>query len=168
MTSTATFSDPRGSALLADRILCVIPCASERWVTLKNYDLVVQRDRLVSSRGPRIRDVYADAELDRFVYGEAGDFAETQERMLEHGRQRAAALADTSDAEILARDASNKVIPIGSIRSATVRRRLRVLRLRCELYSGEIVQWLWLQRQGAPDEVLPALRDVLGHRLSAP
>jgi hypothetical protein len=166
MATIATHLTPVGLAGTAVRPLCVIPCASQRLLTLKNFDLVIERDRLVSSRGPRMRELYADAELDRLVYGPAAGVAETQERMLARGHARAAVLAGMSDADVLGTDPGNRVVRVCAIRCATARRRLRIWTLRCELHDGTVMRWHWLARQGPPEQVLPALERALGDRLT--
>jgi hypothetical protein len=133
---TGAPDEPLGPPLLT------IYNTARRWLTLKNYDLVLYEHAMLIVLGLTVGNVGREKQRRREVRkaGARGVGAQVPAGNAE----RSAKIAVTPFTTILAADRGNRLVHLEEIASAVLTRRLGVCKLRLHLTDGTQLKFIWL------------------------
>jgi hypothetical protein len=148
--------------------LLTIYNTAQRWLTLKNYDLVLYEQAVLIALGLNLRNLGREKRRRREVRraGARGLGAQVPAGNAE----RSAEIAATPVPAILASDPGDQLVRLGEIEAAVLSRRLGHCKLRLNLSGNTRLQFLWLNssRMNADyADVTTTLSHLLSERFRA-
>ena len=154
-------NDPLGPPLLT------IYNTAGRWLTLKNYDLLVYENALLIVLGLTARNL--GREMRRRRETRKARFRRPLSHVPAGNAERSANIAATPVPAILAADHGNRLVPLDEIESAVLSRRLGTCKLELRLQDETRPRFIWLNLSvnANYDHVIETLTDRLPERFRA-
>ena|ERR1700720_4178552 len=154
-------NDPPGPPLLT------IYNTAERWLTLKNYDLLFYEHHLLIVLGLNTRNLRREMRRRREVR-QAG-FHRPLSHVPAGNAERSANIAGTAVSDILTAERGNRLVPLEEVQSAVLSRRLGICRLKLRLTDQTRLRFIWanLSVNANYDHVIETLTDLMPERFRA-
>ncbi|HWX96191.1 MAG TPA: hypothetical protein VNZ01_04995 [Solirubrobacteraceae bacterium] len=140
---------------------------AERWLTLKNYDLVFYENAVLIVLGLTARNLRREMRRRREV--RRAGFRRPLSHVPAGNAERSAYIAATPVPATLAEDRGNRLVPLDEIESAGLSRRLGMCKLKLRLTDETHATFIWanLSVNANYDHVTETLTDLLPERFRA-